>query len=136
MDAERVEILPNEREDNEAIEGFLDAYSQRKGVEFKTYGFHIERDGKTVAGIFAWAMGPDIHIDMLGVDEAARRQGLGSALLAHVEDVARRDGCTTASLDTFSFQAPEFYPRHGYKEIFRYPLDDCTERIYFSKRLA
>lgn len=136
MDAKRIEILPNDREDNEAVEDFLDAYGKRKGVEFKSYNFHVERDGRTVAGIVAWAIGPDVHIDMLGVDEAARRQGLGSALLSHVEDVARDEGCTTASVDTFSFQAPEFYPRHGYKEIFRYPLDDGLERIYFSKRLA
>jgi GNAT superfamily N-acetyltransferase len=72
---------------------------------------------------------------MLAVDEAERGQGFGSLLLAHVEQAARQNGCTTASVDTFSFQAPNYYPAHGYEVVFRYALDDGSERIYFSKRL-
>jgi GNAT superfamily N-acetyltransferase len=132
---DKPEILPGGPADRDAIGEFIDAYGRRAGVETRSYDYRIERDGRTVAGISAWAMGPDVHVDMLGVDEAERRHGLGSALLEHVERLARRDGCTTASVDTFSFQAPDFYPRHGYEVVFRYPLDDGTERIYFSKRL-
>ena len=130
-----IEILPSGPADKETIGEFIDDHGRRKGVCIRTYDYHVERDGRTVAGISAWAMGPDVHIDMLGVDERERRSGLGSALLEHVENLARADGCTTASVDTFSFQAPDFYPLHGYEVVFRYPLDDGTERIYFSKRL-
>ena len=128
-------ILPNTEVDNTRTDELLDAYSARKGIEFKRYDYHIEQDGRLVAGIMAWSLGPDVHIDSLAVDESARKQGLGAALLAHVEEVARQEGCTTASVDTFSHQAPDYYPRQGYKVIFRYPLDDGSERIYFSKRL-
>ena len=115
----QVEILPSGPADREAIGEFIDAHGRRKGVEVRMYDYHVERDGRTVAGISAWAMGPDVHIDMLGVEEGQRRQGLGSVLLEHVEGLARRDGCTTASVDTFSFQAPDFCPRHGYEAILR-----------------
>jgi GNAT superfamily N-acetyltransferase len=128
-------IQPSTEADNARVGELLDAYTARTGHEFRHYDFHMERDGRVVAGIMAWALGPDVHIDTLAVDESARRQGLGSALLAHVEEAARRDGCTTASVDTFSHQAPEFYPRHGFEPVFRYPLDDGSERVYFSKRL-
>ena len=129
------DMLPNESADREAVADLIDAHARRKGVDIRSYDFHVERDGRCVAGICAWAMGSDVHIDLLAVDEPYRRRGFGSALLGHVEDLAREDGCTTASVDTFAFQAPDFYPRHGYEVIFRYPLDDGTERIYFSKRL-
>ena len=76
-----------------------------------------------------------MHIETLAVAESSRCKGLGSLLLRHVEEQAKQDGCTTASVDTFSFQAPDYYPAHGYEVIFRYPLDDGSERIYFSKRL-
>lgn len=132
---DKIVILPSAPADKERIGEFIDEHGRLKGVHIRTYDYKVESDGCTIAGISAWSMGSDVHIDMLGVSESKRKSGLGSALLQHVEDLARHDGCTTASVDTFSFQAPDFYPLHGYKEIFRYPLDDGTERIYFSKRL-
>lgn len=128
-------ILPNTVDDNAQIEELLWAHSKRQGVEPTLYEYHVEEDGRIIAGIIGWAVGPDVHIETLVVDESARKHGLGAALLSYVEDQARRDGCTTVSLDTFSHQAPDYYPRHGYEVIFRYPLDDGSERTYFSKRL-
>ena len=52
------------------------------------------------------------------------------------EDKAVERGCKYAFIDTFSFQAPDFYPKMGYKEI--YILDDCPlsgTRTYFTKTL-
>ena len=129
-------ILTSDSDDNDAVVAILTDHAARQGAPLVNYDYHIEQDGRVVAGIVAWAMGPDVYIDTLAIDESVRKQGLGTRLLAHVEEQARRDGCTTASLDTFSFQAPEYYPAHGYKEIFRYHLTDGTERIYFSKRLV
>lgn len=128
-------ILPSDAADDEAVGDLLNAHAARQGVDFVAYNYHIEEDGKLVAGIVAWALGSDIHIDMLAVAEERRRDGLGSLLLSHVEEQARKAGCTTASVDTFSYQAPQFYPKHGYEVVFRYPLDDGSERIYFKKRL-
>lgn len=117
------------------VGALLDAFSEGQGRPMRWYRYRIREGKETVAGITAWAMGPDLHIDMLAVEEGHRKLGLGGRLLAEVERHAREDGCTSASVDTFSFQAPEYYPRHGFVELFRYPIDDGTERIYFSKRL-
>ncbi len=134
--APQYQLLPSEETHNDAVGELLGAHSSRAGVPFVEYNYHIEKDGRLVAGIVAWALGSDVHIDMLAVDESEQRHGLGSRLLTHVEKQAREDGCTTASVDTFSFQAPDYYPAHGYVEVFRYTLDDGNERIYFSKRLC
>jgi GNAT superfamily N-acetyltransferase len=75
-------------------------------------------------------------IDVLAVAEAYRRQGIGSRLLARVEDIARRRGCVGIRLDTTSFQAPDFYRRHEYIEYGRiegYPPGHT--RLWFMKRL-
>lgn len=129
------QILPSEDAHNRMAEEIVCAHASSKGVDFVPYNYHIEQNGEVVAGIAAWAFGSDVHIDTLAVDESQRRKGLGGRLLAHVEEQAKHNGCTTASVDTFSFQAPEYYPAHGYEVVFRYSLDDGTERIYFSKRL-
>jgi GNAT superfamily N-acetyltransferase len=77
-----------------------------------------------------------LYVDLLVVPEALRGQGIGSALLACAEAEARRRGCTGVWLDTFSFQAPAFYPRHGYAvfgQIEGYP--GPHRRLFLSKRL-
>lgn len=77
-----------------------------------------------------------LHIDLLFVPEAARGQGLGTALLRQAEAAARSRDCLGVWLDTFSFQAPDYYPRHGYKAFGRlesYP--GPHSRTFFAKRL-
>ena len=129
------EILASEVDHDAQVGALLDAHAQTQRMEFKTYRYHCEENGRLIAGITAWSCGPEVHVDTLVVDETQRRKGLGRRLLEQVEQVARKSGCTTASVDTFSFQAPDYYPSLGYEEQFRYALDDGTERIFFRKRL-
>lgn len=79
-----------------------------------------------------------IFIRLLWVHEAERRRGLGRQLLTMAEDEGRRRGCHTAFLDTFSFQAPLYYPQFGYAEFGRIeglgPQRNVT-RTWFVKRL-
>ncbi|MDQ1143849.1 ribosomal protein S18 acetylase RimI-like enzyme [Bacillus sp. SORGH_AS 510] len=56
-------------------------------------------------------------VDVLWVDESLRGQGKGQELIQIAETFAREKGCTLMRLETFSFQAPEFYKKLGFKEI-------------------
>ena len=58
-----------------------------------------------------------MHIDIFWVDEKYRKQGLGSKLLEAAESEAKKRGCHSVHVDTMSWQAPEFYKKHGYKII-------------------
>lgn len=60
-----------------------------------------------------------LFIDWLWVSPAARGHGVGMQLLAKAEDAARSRQCIGAYVDTFSFQAPDFYRRNGYEEFGR-----------------
>lgn len=55
-----------------------------------------------------------MEIDILWVDEQYRRQGFGKRLLEEAEHIARSKGCKFVKLNTFSFQAPEYYKKYGY----------------------
>ena len=57
-------------------------------------------------------------------------------LLKQAEETAKERGCKYSFLDTFSFQAPEFYKKYGYKEVFaleNYPV--TGKRYYYTKTL-
>ncbi|MBT2414456.1 GNAT family N-acetyltransferase [Streptomyces sp. ISL-12] len=56
-----------------------------------------------------------LHVTYLWVDGRHRGAGLGSRLLAEAERTAVRErACRAARVETWDFQAPEFYRRRGY----------------------
>ena len=75
-----------------------------------------------------------LFVDILAIDEKYYNNGLGSKLLSHVENEAKKLGSTLAYLDTFVFQAKDFYLKPGY-EVFGV-LDDCPKghKRYYRKR--
>jgi GNAT superfamily N-acetyltransferase len=78
-----------------------------------------------------------LHVDLLFVPEPLRRTGLGRKMLLQAEREAITRGCRAACLDTYSFQAREFYERLGYT-VFGI-LDDYPpgqHRVFLSKKFA
>ena len=58
-----------------------------------------------------------LTVDTMRVHLDQRGKGLGRALLAAVEEAARARGCLWAKLNTWDFQAPEFYRKQGYDVV-------------------
>jgi ribosomal protein S18 acetylase RimI-like enzyme len=70
------------------------------------------------------------------IPQNVRGKGIGSRLLQNAEEFARQNGCVNVWLDTFSFQAPDFYRKRGnevFAELNCYPND--FSRIFLRKRL-
>jgi len=77
-----------------------------------------------------------LFIDLMWVKDEVRGHGYGHRLLESVEIEARKRGAKKAYLDTFSFQAPDFYRRHGYQvfgELKDFPFGH--QRLFFTKDL-
>lgn len=137
-DAIHLEEAPSPR-DVARLEDEINAFN------FATTGIHDGRvlaaflrdeAGALRAGLAGHTWGGCCEVRFLWVREAERHGGLGSRLLRAAEDEARARGCTQVVLSTHSFQAPEFYRRHGYVELGRaegYPRGHA--QIYLRKAL-
>ena len=75
--------------------------------------------GKVVGSLRAIVAMHWLRVEILFVDQGYRRTGVGSAMLVEAEDTARRMGAKNAALDTFEWQGPGFYAKHGYVEAGR-----------------
>ena len=85
-----------------------------------------------LSGVISWGW---LFVDALWVDEAARAQGAGRALMARAEAHAAAEGCHAAWLDTF--QARGFYEAIGYVvfgALEEYP--EGQTRYFLRKRLV
>lgn len=98
--------------------------------------FYEDEDGNKYAGLVAEVFGNWLCIHYLFVNEKFRGRGVGKKIIQIAEEEARNRGCRFAFVDTFSFQAPEFYEKLGYKEVFalkEYPYKGA--RYYYTKDL-
>ena len=94
-------------------------------------------NGEILAGInallYCWKC---LYIDVLWVKEEYRAEGYGTEILNDIEKIAKEKGCNLIHLDTFDFQAKDFYIRNGY-EVFGV-LDNCPiehKRYYMKKNI-
>ncbi len=133
-----VEEKPSEA-DREALPDLLEAFNERMWPGHQPWQevavFVRDAAGTVLGGLYGETYGGWLFIRYLVMPEAARRTGLGRQVMALAEDVARRRGCHSAWLDTFSFQAPGFYRKLGYEEFGRIALPPVGERLYFRKAL-
>jgi GNAT superfamily N-acetyltransferase len=72
-------------------------------------------DGEVVGGVIGTTYWGWLQLDLIWVREDLRGLGHGHRLLEQAEEEALKRGATQVFLDTFSFQAPEFYSKHGYR---------------------
>lgn len=99
--------------------------------------FLRDADGQLVGGLQGWTYWDWFAIDLLWLSEEIRGRGYGSTLLRMAENEAAARGCGRVLLDTFSFQSPAFYQKHGY-EVFGM-LDGFAakhRRYYLCKNLT
>ncbi len=84
----------------------------------------VARDpaGRAVAAALGTTWGGTCELKQVWVDVALRGSGLGRELMLRAIAEAEARGCSQLLLATHAFQAPGFYAKLGFRELFR--LDD------------
>jgi GNAT superfamily N-acetyltransferase len=76
-----------------------------------------------------------VEIRTLWLDEDLRRRGLGEKIIRTAEDEARKRGGRSILLDTYEFQARQFYENLGYACFASFDFPDGVRRFYMSRQL-
>src|SRR5215475_6977696 len=96
----------------------------------------LRHKGKIVGGLVGETFFGWLFVSLLWIADKQRSQGFGKSLVEAAEAEARKRGARGVYLDTFSFQAPGFYEKMGYREFGR--LNDFPaghDRVWMSKAL-
>lgn len=123
---------------NDKMDAFIVRQISYHGDLEVSKNYIVKDSGTIVAGIRScFYLEKCVVITVLFVEEQHRHKGLGSLLLNKIETEAKAAGVSLIHLDTFDFQAKDFYLKNGY-EIFAV-LDNCPpdhKRYYMKKTLG
>ncbi|MBJ6616223.1 N-acetyltransferase [Streptomyces sp. I4(2020)] len=77
-----------------------------------------DANGRLSGGLVGHTWTTWLHVTYLWVDAPHRGTGLGSTLLAEAERLAATErACTRSRVETWDFQAPDFYQKQGYEVV-------------------
>ncbi len=124
----------------EAVYQGLKSYNARHLPEGEVYSvacFEQDEQLQVIGGLTGEVFQTTLFIEYLWVDEAHRASGLGSALMKKTEAEVQKLGVCDLFLDTYTFQAREFYIRMGFEEVGRYSDFPAKgiDKIFMQKRL-
>jgi GNAT superfamily N-acetyltransferase len=140
MNAE-LQIFTSSSSDEEIIRGIIAGLNE-------TNDPHLERDvrpfvvaakigdelvgGAQCSSVWDW-----MHVKLLWVSPSQRGRGLGSRIMHQIEREAARRNCIGVHVDTYSFQAKDFYLKLGY-QIFGVIEDHPKghQRYYLQKKIG
>ena len=117
----QVRLENTESQKSQIIGDLIRSYnrSKREVAESEPLNLYVEDEyGEIMAGLVAETFGNWLEIEYLFVKEDLRGQGIGSQLLHQAESEAKMRNCRFAFVNTYQFQAPAFYQKQGYKEVF------------------
>jgi GNAT superfamily N-acetyltransferase len=126
-------------EDREVIDDGLGEYNSRffRDPVFAYFGIFVrDQAGAIRAGLIGHVYAGWLSVNLLWVHADLRRGGIGRGLMAEAERRAIALGCGSSHLDTFSFQAPGFYAKLGYREFGRIDYPPDHQRIFLKKQLT
>ena len=113
-----VDYAPTEADNAVVREGIIAFNEKVLGERDRAFSIFLKNSlGKVFGGIQAFMGTESIYIDVLWVERNLQKQGYGKKLLDAAEQEAIKNGCVFSAVDTFDFQAEEFYLKSSYERV-------------------
>ena len=134
-----IEADPNATEVDFLEERIYEHIVQQTGITDGAYlaVFLRGEDDRLVGGAYGWTFGGACYVRFLFVPADLRGRGHGMRVMRAVEQEAVRRGCTQIVLETYDFQAPDFYRKLGFSAVSTVPdFPRGHQRMTMRKPLA
>ena len=116
----------------------FDKYYKKNGIHLShkvSYAAHL--NDRTIGVVIANIFESEAYINSLVVAEEYRGLGIGVKLLQRVEEYCKNNGVKIIALNTYRFEAPDFYTKCGYIQggFTQHISNRQLDRFYFIKYL-
>ena len=134
----QINYEPNPR--SEDIQLLNDAISEqakiKKGMSpFEFFAFFIRNDaGNIVGGCAGDNMYGGLFIGQLWVKDELRGKGYGTELMQRAEALAKESDCNFIAVNTFDWEALDFYKKLGFYAEFERKGFDKNSTFYFLRK--
>lgn len=95
----------------DGIVNFNDHIIKEKASHFSIFA---KNDTQIIGGALIWEHSDALYIDVLWCNEKNRKQGVGTKIMTMIDGVAKNKGLPKIFVDTYAFQAQDFYKKHGF----------------------
>ncbi len=116
----------------------IEEHKKKKDLKPLTYfGFYIRDDqGEILVGCGGNTMYGSLFVGKLWVSEPLRGKGLGTRLMQRAEQLARDSACSFIAVNTFDWEARDFYKKLGFTiELERQGFDKNSVFCFLRKNL-
>lgn len=113
---------PKSNDDNLLREAIVSFNMQTLGERADHFSIFLRDENSIIhGGATVWVHSESIYVDVLWVADELRGQGYGTKIMFAAEAEAIKRGCKYSTVDTYSFQAKDFYLKLGYAQIGEIP---------------
>ena len=103
--------------------------------DMKSNNFLAFDDNKLIGGAIGFVQYNWYFLDLLYVDKEYRGQKVGTNLLNQIEKFAKKEILTGIRMETWNFQAREFYEKNGYIVFAEIRLPASKNLLFFKERM-
>lgn len=109
-----VDNSPSPSDDKIIRDGIVNFNSQIIHDKATHFSVFVKENARIIGGALIWEHSDALYIDVIWCDENYRKKGIGSKILTMIDDEAANKDLSKIFVDTYAFQAQDFYKKHGF----------------------
>ncbi len=130
------EINPKSEDIQILNDGIMEQAKQKKGMkQLNFFAFFIRNEnGEIIGGCSGDNMYGGLYVGQLWMAEELRGKGYGTQLMQKAEALAKESKCNFIAVNTFDWEALDFYKKLGFYVEFKRKGFDKNSVFYFLRK--
>lgn len=109
-----IENNPDTSDDKVIRDGILDFNGHIINEQATHFSLFAKDGAQIIGGALIWEHSDALYIDVLWCNEKYRKQGIGTKIITMIDGIAKNKRLPKIFVDTYAFQAQDFYKKHGF----------------------